>query len=506
MYKVMVIDDEAIVRQGIRELIDWETEGFEICAEGYDGRDGLEKLLRIWPDVVLVDIKMPGLSGIELIQAAREQKFEGDFVITTGYSEFEFAKSAIRLGVKEFLLKPIDEDELLDIMRKIHAELCEKEGERAYHSSNEEIAREELMRRILLRLESHEELERQMNLYKLDYSDQILCAAVISDRELMPGNENRIFKEKVDLLLGVDGLCQEKILMDNCVVAIQKGMAYSTWAELLAKRNERLQKKFGKYLEIAVGHNVSNWYDLTHSYEFAKFLLEHRFLFGDCSVLTMDAIEQEEYLAENPSVEYFCMLIEVGDMEGIEKGVRRFQNYCLKGMMKELDIKIRVMYQLMQIRNWAEKKYNHAEEMNLAELMEQVNGVDQLEALMTGYCSVLQELCIKVGCAGSETVIKRMYYYMERNYGEDLKLEAFARMFHYNSSYLGKIFRREMGDSFNNILDTIRITNAKRLLAKTDLKVYQIAQQVGYTNIDYFHMKFKKYVGCSPKEYKNRQQ
>ena len=97
-----------------------------------------------------------------------------------------------------------------------------------------------------------------------------------------------------------------------------------------------------------------------------------------------------------------------------------------------------------------------------------------------------------------------MYYYMERNYEKDLKLETFARMFNYNSNYLGKVFRKEIGDSFNNILDSIRISNAKQLLAETDLKVYQISERVGYSNIDYFYLKFKKYVGMSPKEYKRQ--
>lgn len=140
MHKVMVIDDEEVVRMGIRDLIDWEQEGFYICAEGRDGRDGLEKLMEIQPDVVLVDIKMPGLSGIELIQEARNRGFEGYFVILTGYSEFEFAQSAIRLGVKEYLLKPIDEDELLEIMRNLLREIQKKEGEQDYHHRNEKTA------------------------------------------------------------------------------------------------------------------------------------------------------------------------------------------------------------------------------------------------------------------------------------------------------------------------------------------------------------------------------
>lgn len=502
MYKVMIIDDEEIVRMGIRDLIDWEEEGFYICAEGKDGRDGLEKLLRCQPDVVLVDIKMPGLSGLELIRTAREQNFEGDFVILTGFSEFEFAKTAITLGVKEYLLKPIDEDELLDIMRKLFQEILHREGELAYHSSNVEIARAELLRKILLHLVTRETLETQLTEYGIDCSDDILCAAVISDKELLPGNENHFFVEKVEALLGSRDLYMEKVLMENCVAVIQKGMDYRSWAKLLSGRNERVEKKFGRSLSIAVGHNASNWYDLAHSYEFAKFLMEHEFLFGDQKILTMDLIEEQTNLAENPSVDYLCMLIEVGDMEGIRKCVEHFRKYCLKRMMKELDIRIQVMYNLMKIRNWAERKYENIREWELADLMEELNGVEKLDRLMEVYCHGLEELCIKVGCAGTETVIKRMYYYMERNYGKDLKLESFAEMFHYNSSYLGKIFRKEMGDSFNNILDTIRISNAKRLLTQTDLKVYQISQQIGYANIDYFYLKFKKYVGISPREYK----
>ena len=90
---------------------------------------------------------------------------------------------------------------------------------------------------------------------------------------------------------------------------------------------------------------------------------------------------------------------------------------------------------------------------------------------------------------------------MEKNYGQEMKLESFAKMFNYNANYLGKVFRKEIGDSFNNILDSIRITNAKRLLEETDLKVYQISEQVGYKNVDYFYLKFNKYVGISPREY-----
>lgn len=502
MYKVMIIDDEEIVRTGLKNLVNWENEGFYICGEGKDGRDGLAKLLEEWPDLVLVDIKMPGLSGLELIKAAREQNFEGHFIILTGYSEFEFAKSAISFGVREYLLKPIDEDELLDNVRLLREELDRKAGECAFNTNNAEIAREELLRKILLKLDTKERLEEQLELYEMDLTDQILCVAVISDRDVAPGNDNNLLLEKTRELLGSRKNNVDRVLMENCMVVVNQGMDYKTWAQLLRRQNERIQRKYGKGLSIAVGHNVSLWYDLPYSYEFAEFLIEHEFLFSGCNVLTMDTIEDQQHAIENPSVDYFCMLIEVGDLVGIQECVKIFKQYCIKGMMKELDIKIMVMYNLMQIKNWAEKRYDGGKEINISKLIEQLNQVDELDELLELYCHILQDFCTQIGCDGSETVIKRMYYYMEKNYDKDLKLETFAKLFNYNSNYLGKIFRKEIGDSFNNILDNIRITNAKRLLTNTDLKVYQISERVGYSNIDYFYLKFKKYVGISPKEYK----
>lgn len=503
MYRVLIVDDESIVRMGIRDLIEWEDEGFEVCGEGKDGRDGLAKVLALQPDLVLVDIKMPGLSGIDLIREAREQGYQGHFIILTGYSEFEFAKSAITYGVREYLLKPIDEDELQKIVHTLGEELRKKEGEQIYHENNEQAAKEELLRRILLKLEPRETLRERMKLYQMKLDDPILCAAVLHDRDLVPGQENDEFIRKTRELQAGSRIPAECLLMDQSMVLVNQGCDYRTWAEELDRQNQRIKRKYGKGFSIAVGHNVSAWYDLAHSYEFASFLMRHEFLF-DGGVLTIDSIAEQKNAAENPSVDYFCMLIEVGDLQGIRDCVEIFHTYCLREMLGEMEIKIMVMYNLMQIKNWADKHYGASESTEITASVDRINHTEGLDELLNVYLEVLQGFCSELGYQGSETVIKRMYYYMERNYEKDLKLETFARMFNYNSNYLGKVFRKEIGDSFNNILDSIRISNAKQLLAETDLKVYQISERVGYSNIDYFYLKFKKYVGMSPKEYKRQ--
>ncbi len=509
MYRVLIIDDEEIVREGIRDLIDWEAEGFEICAEGRDGRDGLKKTLEFEPDLVLVDIKMPGLSGIELIRAAREEGFEGNFIILTGYSEFDYAKSAIILGVKGYVLKPIDEDELLERVRQVREEIVSRETETAWNLGNEGKAREELLRRILLKLEDADKLEKEIRRYRLDsfLEHHTFCTAILADKELMVGQEDSRFFERIEEF--VEGLPGEieKVMMENNAVLISRDMDYRLWAGQLELRNAHIARKYGRGFLICVGHNVSGWYDLCHSYEFASWLSENAFLFGQYPSLSMEVIRKPQQAGENPSIDYFYMLMEIGDLDGIADCVENYRHYCQEHLIKEPDIKVQVMYNLMLLKNRADQQGGGDKdgEQNMMLLMERLMKAEELDELLGIYREILQDMCRRIGCDDSGTVIKRMYYYMEKNYAQNLKLETIAKLFNYNSTYLGKIFRKEIGENFNNVLDNIRITNAKRLLMETDLKVYQVSEQVGYSNLDYFYMKFRKYVGMSPKEFrKNR--
>lgn len=501
-YRAMIIDDEKIVRNGIKNLIDWEREDFEICAEGKDGKDGLAKILSEQPDLVLIDIKMPGMGGIDVIRAAREQNFEGQFVILTGYSEFEFAKSAISLGVKEYLLKPIDEDELLDIVRQIRKELKEKEEADQWHINNEEKAKKEVMRRMLLNLEPREELAGELERYHIDISADIFCVALVLDKDAVNGEGEEFWGKANELLSGMPSDVKS-FLLDGKIVLVGKGMDYKKWIPSLIRANERVLRKFGSDFVISVGHNVTRWYDLCYSYEFARYLMENEFLFSKNKVISMDSISRERKDGKKITAEYLMMLLEIGDLDGIVEAVGQYRQYCVDHLLKEKDVKVQIMYDLMTVKTKIEKKYGpDRAATDITGAIQKMMDVKELDQLLELYVHILQEICRNIGVSDSDTVIKRMYYYMENNYEKDLKLETIAKLFNYNSAYLGKIFRKEIGESFNNVLDTIRITNAKRLLAQTDYKVYQISEMVGYANIDYFYLKFKKYVGISPKEYK----
>lgn len=507
MFTAMIIDDEKTVREGIQGLIDWEAAGYRLGTCGKDGREGLANILQENPDLVLIDIKMPGLNGLDVIKEAKNQGFTGHFIILTGFSEFEYAKTAITIGVDGYLLKPIDEDELLKYTEKIRKHLEEDIRLSCYHKKNEERARQELLRRIVFNEGKQENLEQEIQLYHLALGSGIFCVAVCKEDDNEPEKENGTLLEKTEHLIKGDNSCIGMFSMEDQVVLISRDIEYGQWKEKLDRRSKCLERCFGSGLKIAIGNNVRSWKELFCSYESAKYLLEQEFIFDQEDILTIDLICGLEGSRETISIEWMEMLIEVGEEEGIKRAMGVFREYCTWHLLKESEIKLLLIQDIIQLQMRLNKKYTSSFLSNdaLQKLLKQLMAAEDMKSLLECYEQSLTGFSHKIGISGGGNIIRRVYYYMEKNYNKDLKLENIAKSFNYNSAYLGKLFRKEMGETFNNSLDMIRITNARRLLEETNLKVYQISEQVGYSSIDYFYMKFKKYVGISPKEYRKNQ-
>lgn len=504
LFTAMIIDDEKTVREGIRELIDWEAAGFRLGTSGKDGRDGLVNILRENPELVLIDIKMPGLNGLEVIKEAKSQGFKGHFLILTGFSEFEYAKSAISMGVDGYLLKPIDEDELLEYAERIRKQLEEEISLQSYHSQNEDKARQELLRRVVLNEGEPEQLEEEIGLYRLALDAGCFCVALCREEETEQERDGKGLREKARRLIEGDNACIGMFSIEDQMVLVGRSIEYSLWKNRLSKRMKRVESYFGSGLKIAIGNNVRSWQELFCSYESARYLMDQAFVFDREDILTIDLICGLEGSREAVSIEWMEMLIEVGEVEGIKRAMDMFRDYCTWHLLKEAEIKLLLVQDLVQLQLRLSKKYASPALSNeaLQGLLKELMAAEDMQGLLGCYERALTSLSRKIGAGGGGNIIRRVYYYMEKNYDKDLKLEGIAKTFNYNSAYLGKLFRKEMGENFNNSLDMIRITNARRLLQETNLKVYQISEQVGYSSIDYFYMKFKKYVGISPKEYR----
>lgn len=502
MYQLMIIDDEPIVRAGISMLIPWSDYNFEVCAEGVDGRDGLKKVLEYSPDLVLVDLKMPGLNGIELIREAKKQGFEGKFIILTGYSDFEFAKSAVSLGVRAYLLKPIDEDEIRENLEEVLAELEAKKNLDDYYSLSELNARQVVLRRLLQPSEDKESIRKEIKLYGMDFKYNNFCVAILSPNTDEAGDVLGVEPQKIEQMQrGIKNL--DSIIVENNLVFICKGSSYTKIREQLMKNNERLKRDQKDSFFISLGQDVANWEDINFSYECAKLLTDYKFLYKDMGAVSIDDLKIAHIEDKHNFAEELCELIEIADKTSIEEKLRDLKELYKSKVMRETEIKVHVIQNIVLLFSMLERKYPDkiANIPNFDTSVNKIKKSDSLEHLLQLVSSFSEEVIERIGITTTDNIVKRVLAYMERNYEKDLKLEDIAKVFSYNSAYLGKVFKKITGENFNNVLNGIRIDNAKKLLLETDLKVYQISEQVGYSNTDYFYTKFRKYVGVSPKEF-----
>ncbi|MDL2300993.1 helix-turn-helix domain-containing protein [Lachnospiraceae bacterium OttesenSCG-928-D06] len=345
--------------------------------------------------------------------------------------------------------------------------------------------------------EERQIIESQLKLYDLDLSKKPYCVVILS--EVSPGDEAE------ELLRGW-GNSIEKIVMDGEILLLCSGKPYTEWVEILQKENEKLNKRLGREYRISVGHDVANWYDLCFSYEFARYLLENEFLFRSLPVVSPDILENSGREGRDKGFEYLATLLEIGDLEGIRESVEEYRKFCIGQWVKESEIKVQLIYNVVLLKERLFKKYNVNRELEkkVEDKLEEMISAVGFRELIELYEKLLEMMCRQIVHNDTGSIVKRVRHYMENNYKEDLKLKTIAQLFHYNSTYLGTVFKEETGETFKNVLDVIRVTHAKKMLCETSLKVYQIAEEVGYGDLDNFYMIFKKHVNISPKGYRKR--
>lgn len=499
----MIIDDESVVREGIKSLIPWEEYQFELCADGVDGKDGLKKILEYSPDLVLIDIKMPGMMGIEVIKEARQKGFQGKFIILTGYADFKYAKSAIVLGVRAYLLKPIDEEELIQNVEDVLEELEAKKQQDDYYTMQELKSRQEVIYRLLMKGGSNEKIEQELRVYGLDFNYKRFCVALLISKKEYLDVEDPEYIEKTNLILyGVNSI--EKIFVDNQIVLVYKGGTYDELIEKLKINNDRMKERYGEAFFITVGQDVVSWNDIHYSYETARYLAKYKFLYEEKDLITIEIFDQYSSATSTNFAEEIQSYIEIGDIDAVREVIQKQSEFYKANLMKESDIKISVAHNIILLQNMIERRHEDKRDqlLNFYSISKRIKEADSMQKLQEEVIDLSQSISEIIGTSSIDNVVMRMHAYMQKNYDQDLKIESIAKMMNYNSAYLGKIYKKKMGQSFNSMLDEIRIENAKRLLEETDIKVYQVSKQIGYGNIDYFYAKFKRYVGVTPKKYK----
>ncbi|MCF0146872.1 MAG: response regulator [Clostridium sp.] len=497
MYDVMLVDDEKLITQGLMNIIDWENLGLKVREVAHNGEEALNKFKNRAVDIIVTDINMPKLTGLELINEIKKINSNTRFTILSGYDEFNYAKEAIRYGVESYILKPIDEEELQEAMSRIVKGLDLKKKEK-----NILLDKNKKTIQYLEGMLDENFIYNMEEPISIDIYNKIYTVANI--KILRRENEdNKIYIEDI-----IERNTNDKFEMlykyDDQVILV------NSWNEDMSRKDiinyyenikQALIEESNNDIFIGVGDTAFDIKDIRKSYkvasEFKKYILTE----GVNTCIYKEKIRdiKENNKSFKDEIDYINKLIIEKDKKSLKKYISEIignKNLTPKNIY---DFSIRVIILIDQI----------SDEFNI----EKKYGEDSLSNTIIELCNESTRKSVKafifrevediIEAMSDDTVkyspvVQQIVHIVNEKYYEELSLKTLAYQYNVNSSYLGQIFSKEIGCSFSEYLNKAKNIKAKELILNTNMRINDIAKEVGYIDTSYFYRKFKKYYGVCP--------
>lgn len=515
---MLIVDDEPLIRDGLKTLVPWEQYGFRVADTAGDGREAIAKVKRYRPRLVLMDIRMPGMDGLQAIEQIRQFDEKMHVLILSGFSDFEYARQAIRHRVDGYLLKPVEERELKEYLERIAGRLEEEKRSRALEEERRGLQREQLLKRLLEHdgfRAADDELQGLLAALDLEWRHyQVLLVEAAADAagelpfETLKRKLQELFRESPQGFVFQAG--------PHLAVLLRDALRSPEELDRTGRLVRDALKEEGAACRLALGDPVQSFADIRHSHQMAQWLLARAFFCRPDPILTRRSAPP--YLAEGSGaadggaperdeafVDLVYYALDIGNVATAESALASWLTETAARDPSEHRVKSKLTVHLAAVLNRLAQQHEAAGPF-LQKTADKLLGIHRQPSVddvqrLAGH--LLREAAELLSRHTGGTVLRQMIDLMHRNYNQPLKLETLAELFNYNSAYLGKLFKTHTGVPFHTYLDRIRIEKAKELL-QSGRKVYEVAEMVGYANVDYFHLKFKKYAGCSPSDYKKR--
>lgn len=536
--KVFLVEDEMVIRRGIKNSIDWEKEGYIFCGEASDGELAYPMIIKEKPDILITDIRMPFMDGLELCKLVKKELPNIKILILSGYDEFDYAKEAIRLGVTEYLLKPISSGKLLEALNGVSESIRREKEDK------------DLVRKYMEEMRENTEHEKQKFFEQMIAGNLSMADALETGKKyemslsagmynlllfrFTLGEENR----KSGELLGEAEYAIEKLTERlEYVFEFQRGV--EGWAFLLMADNEEqmservkelskdLEEIMKNYSTIAyfggIGQPVARLRELEESFREAERALAARFTMELNRIISVDDIRMAQNVDTLDDIE----ITSFGEIEKTRTMLEKFLNNGVEDEIDEfVDVYINelpeenlksvlmrqyiIMVAYIVMMSFCEKIEGIEGEMQAQseELKNSMKTIQTVEEIKN-YIRMLLKKIIGV----RDTISGRRYSdiieiakdQIRKTYmSDEISLNTVAAEVGMSPSYFSSIFSKEMGKTFVEYLTEIRMDRAKELLMCSSMKTSEIGYEVGYKDPHYFSYIFKKTQNCTPKEFRAR--
>jgi len=517
MFSVIIVDDELFVRKGLIGMLDWESIGFQVIAEADNGGDALNMIRERKPDLVITDIRMPVLDGIRLIQLSADEKLETEFIIISGHTDFTYAQQAMRYGANDYVLKPIGEEQMVQALEGIRDKLaakkqleerrCALEGEKLI----EELIRGEITEADLLSrsLPWTDDGERKFTYMLLEWNnvfpwnDNELPAKDVMEHGIREAVRKAASSHRDPLIYG-HRRAYGVIVPDVYLLPFEGDMR-----AFMESVREVLQERFSIEFQVYAGSSVQSLTKLQTSYVSAVEAMQHKFLMHTTRVILYSDIAGQPLVYTPLDDGVFFTLVEAVEENDSGKIIRtqdllfeEFQekHYSPEAMKSAI---IQFVHHVVRTIRGME-----GDEKELASI-EPVTGwldhnitIRELRRIVEEFALEAAETLSRLNQAGKGGMMK-VKNYIDQNFRRNINLKVIANHFYMNPAYLGQLFKKNFGIYFNEYILQLRIAEARKLLRQTDMRVYEIAERIGFNNADYFVSQFEKLARMTPIEYRN---
>ena len=531
MLKVFLAEDEFIIREGIKNNIDWQAHGYEFCGEASDGELAFPLIQKTRPDILITDIKMPFVDGLALSRLVKKELPETEIIILSGYEEFDYAKEAIQIGVARYLLKPVNGETLLQEIDSVAEIILGKQKEKEIREKYQKEMEENSLR---------DQMDLFQHLVTGDCSmEELLSVADKLDLKIMAPWYSIVLLKIQSMKHDYEEYSGSIVVVDERIAKLAEpehvlifdraleGRAFLFKAdsedELLAYQKEYLgdvKEVLSSYMNLryfgGIGTPVNRLREIPASFEDASHAFAHRYLVAESCILDSSllmqegAAEQEDFRisAVNPEqIDRTKMqeFLRTGDLDEVVYFVDEFFGKLDGGAMKS-----RIFRQYITMDAYfsivdflkglgLQKDEIEAPDQDSSILQDEKSAMDYIVRIMEK-ALVLRE---KKASSRYEDVVSEVIHYIEDNYAqEELSLNLLASHVNFSPNHLSMIFSQQTGQTLIRYLTDYRMNRAKELLRCSSKKSSVISMEVGYKDPHYFSYLFKKTQGMTPTQYR----
>jgi len=535
MFKVMIIDDEPIIRKGIKNILDWKKFGCEICAEASDGEEGMALIKEIRPDILITDIRMPGIDGLKMISNVKDLIPNCKIIILTGYRNFDYVQEALKLGVFDFVLKPSKIEDLTTIIHRAVEELrCLKNREEEFNKlkklfeQNIPVLREKFLYDLMYEIyPNREEIIPRAELLGVNINEFFLLAVEIDTDD----NKNLSQYDKNLYLFGIINTFMDVFsdsfnvisipLKDRGVAFILQGMdknddSYNLISDKCNYLQEVLINCFGFTVTIAVSSEGKDIIQLPEKFRECTEALERKFYIGNDSVIFYNDLNGFLKFEDYSVLEKYQQLL----LEGIKTGNESIVMKRIEDIFSYINSLDHLNMDYLKNFYWGiityinnirlsvamasnEKKVESINIISLHNMIVKSGNINELNDLLKEVSLSITAKINNYNNKSIKLVLRNAIDYIHEHYNEQLTLNDVAGHVYVSTSYLSRMFKKELGKNFVDYLNGLRIEKAKELLMDPRYKTYEIAELVGIPDAHYFSRLFRKYEGVSPTEYRD---